>query len=108
MPAALLRLLTALAVLWMPFGMAPAFAAAPAPMDHHSMAADKACHGDPAAPDKADKAQALCAAMCTVLPADAPIALPARIAVPVPQTLGVVPPLDTILLEIATPPPRLG
>ena len=108
MPAALLRLLTALAVLWMPFGMAPALAAVPAPMDHHAMAADEDCHGAPASERDADRDQALCAAMCTVLPAaeTPPVAEPSTVAMPAAVPFATA--LSGILLEIATPPPRLG
>ena len=108
MPAAILRLLTALAVLWMPFGMAPALAGAPAPMDHHAMAADEDCHGAPASDSDADRGQALCAAMCTVLPAaDVPPVMEPFLVV-MPATQGFAASLGGILLEIATPPPRLG
>ncbi len=108
MPVVLLRLLTALSVLWMPFGMAPAMAVTPAPMDHHAMAADEDCHGTPSTSDDAERQEALCTAMCTILPAaDAPpVAEP--IAVAMPTTLAFATSLSGIRLEIATPPPRLG
>ena len=108
MPAALLRLLTALAVIWMPFGMAPALAAAPAPTGHHAMAADEDCHGAPASERDADRDQALCAAMCTVLPAEPAPAVAEPVAVVLPAAVPLASTLSGILLEIATPPPRLG
>ena len=123
MTSALMKLLTLVALLIMPFGMtaAPAMAQ-PMPADHAMMAMGEVSQGsghaqhgwkaggghcdDQPEQDKAPVSQMDCAAMCTALPAtDAPA--PARVAkLNAPRTIALVTPFTGVVLEIATPPPR--
>lgn len=106
MTAALLRLLTLLALVLMPIGMTSAPAAAsPMPASHHTAAGH--CEEQPDQ-DQAPASKMDCAAMCTALPAtDA--AAPSPVLKPkAPRTIAVATPFDGVILEIATPPPRHG
>ena len=107
MAAALFRLLTLVALLWMPMGMATAPASAQA-LDHSAMAGSPHC-GDQPDGGKAPASKAMdCTAACTALPAS-PAPIPALPAKPeAPRSLAVSAPFGGIVPEIATPPPRLG
>ena len=106
--AVLLRLLTLVALLAMPFGMAAApaeaadrhHASAPMPMEHCPEG-----QGSDELPTGAAKCAMPCAA--AIPPADlAPVAAQAAAASPDRPQLQV--PLTGILLEIATPPPKVA
>lgn len=104
MTAALLRLLTLLAMVLMPIGMTSAPAAAsPMPANHHMMAGhcDKQSEKDQAPASKMD-----CAAMCTALPATASAATISVLKPKALRTIASATRFDGIILETATPPPR--
>lgn len=105
MTSALVKLMTLVALLFMPFGMtaAPAIAQ-PMPADHAMMTMGH-CDEQPEQ-DKAPASKMDCTAMCTALPAtDAPT--PAQVAkLKAPRTIALVTPFTGVVLEIATPPPR--
>ena len=106
MTSALMKLLALVALVVMPFGMTRATAMAqPMPADH-SMTAMGHCDEQPKQ-DKGPVSKMDCTAMCTALPAtDTPP--PDRIArLHAPQTIALVAPFAGVVLEIATPPPRL-
>ena len=102
------RLLVLLAVLLMPLGMAPAAASA-SPVDHHAMAGMAMEH----CPDQSNKHEhndglAMCSMACaSALPAQelARDEMPLRHHQLVGPTMTQR--LHGILLEIATPPPKL-
>jgi hypothetical protein len=106
MTAALLRLLTMLALVLMPIGMTSAPAAAsPVPASHHMTAGH--CDEQPEQ-NQAPASKMDCAAMCTALPAT-DSAAPNPVLMPkAPRTVAVATPFDGIILEIATPPPKHG
>lgn len=107
MAAAVLRLLTLIALMLMPVGMAGAPAMAqPAPA-RHAMAGMDHCDDMPAK-EQAPPAKMDCTAMCTALPAtDAP--LPEPVMNPkAPRAIATGAPFAGIVPEIATPPPRRG
>ena len=104
MAAAFIRLLTLIALVLMPIGMAGAPAMA-APADH-GMAAMNHCDDMPSE-EQAPPAKMDCTAMCTALPAaEAPVLAPMLKPV-APRSLAVSAPFRGIEPEIATPPPRL-
>jgi hypothetical protein len=104
MTAALLRLLTLLALVLMQIGMTSAAAAAsPVPASHHMMAGH--CDGQPQQ-DQAPASKMDCAAMCTALPATDAAATPAVLKPKAPRTIMAATRFDGIIVEIATPPPR--
>ena len=107
MIAALLRLLTLLALVLMPLGMTGAPATASPMPASHAMASANHCdeQGDQ---DEAPAPKMDCTAMCTALPAtDSPA--PSFVLKPKgPRTIAVAGPFDGIILEIATPPPKLA
>lgn len=107
MAAAVIRLLTLLALVLMPLGMAGAPAMAHAMPAQYSMASTGHCDEQPGQ-DRAPASKMDCAAMCTALPAtDAPA--PASVLKPTaPRTDGVVALFEGREPEIATPPPRQG
>ena len=108
MASALLRLLALIALVIMPFGMtsAPALAA-PA---HHDMAMAGAGHCD----EQQDSDRATvqdrmdCTAACTALPAASAPVLAPPLKPTTPRTIAIVAPFHGVILEIATPPPRLA
>ena len=103
MAAAVIRLLTLIALVLMPIGMAGAPAMA-APADHEMAAmnhCDEMPSDEPAPPAKMD-----CTAMCTALPAaEAPVLAPMLKPV-APRSIAISAPASGIEPEIATPPPR--
>ena len=108
MTAALLRLITLLALVLMPFGMASSPAMAqPMPANHGTV---QAGHCDEQSDqDKAPShsSQQMHCAMCAALPASEPT--PAVVLRPTaPRIIATVSPFNGIELEIATPPPRHG
>lgn len=106
MTAALLRLLTLLALVVMPIGMATAPAAAsPVPASHHMMGGH--CDEQPDQ-DQAPASKMDCAAMCTALPATDSAAPTPVLKPKAPRTIAVATRFHGIILEIATPPPRQG
>lgn len=106
MIAALHRLLTLLALVLMPIGMTSAPAAAsPMPASHDTMAGH--CEDQPGE-DQAPTSNMDCAAMCTALPATNAAAATPALKPKTPRTIAVATPFDGIILEIATPPPRIG
>ena len=107
MIAALLRLLTLIALALMPLGMTGAPAVAqPMPMSHH-MASNGHCD-EQNSPDEAPASKMDCTAMCTALPAtDAPAPAPGLKPVP-PRSIALMASFAGIEPEIATPPPKRG
>jgi len=103
MPVAI-RFLTMLAFVLMPFTMAPA------QVEAHPMPAamaDGHCgeHPDaPAAP--ADMTQ--CMLMCAALPAAGPVSISSPEELRAPREVAFAKPIHGIILEIATPPPRIA
>lgn len=108
MTAAFFRLLTMLALVLMPFGMASAPAAQPMPADH-AMAATGHCdeQSDQEKAPSHSSNQMHCA-MCAALPASEPPAPIAGFLPTAPRIIATVAPFNGIELEIATPPPRHG
>ena len=104
MVSTLLRLVTAIALMLMPLGMAQA-AAVGAP----ASAAVEAGHCDEhSEPGKAPAGPNHHCAACTAIPSvDSPLAR-TEITPQAPLTAEPVDPLPGLELEIATPPPRLG
>ena len=103
------RLLVLLAVLLMPLGMAPAVASA-SPADHHPMMAGMAQEHCPDQSNKHERNDGL--AMCSMACASAlPAQEVARDEMPLRHHQLVAPmttqTLHGILLEIATPPPKV-
>ena len=103
MTAAMVRFLTLLALVLMPFGMAgtPAIAQPMAQNGHCDQQSDH---------DKAPvhKSQQMHCAMCAALPASDPPNSSAAIPHSSPRLIATVSPFNGIELEIATPPPRRG
>ena len=124
MAAAALRLLTLIALMLMPVGMAGAPALAqPAPVEHAGMAmgeggqgSGRAQHGGMAAgghcdempvEDQAPSSSKMdCAAMCTALPAGFGPAPQPMMKLEAPRSIAAGARFNGIVLEIATPPPR--
>ena len=104
MTAAMIRLMTLLALVLMPIGMAGAPAAASGvPTTHHMTAGH--C-GEQPDQDQAPASKMDCAAMCAALPvsgSDAPFRV---LKLNAPRTIAAATAFDGIILEIATPPPR--
>ena len=100
--SALLRVLTLLALVLMPFAMTAAPAAA------HAMPAMADGHCDdqhpPDGPQRSDMAQ--CMLMCAALPAAEVPALSSPTVPKAPPRVALADPIHGIILEIATPPPR--
>jgi hypothetical protein len=107
MTAALLRLITLLALVLMPIGMASAPAMAQQmPMDDAAMAMGEGHCDKQQGQDKAPATKWDCTAMCTALPAtDAP-APARRLKLAAPRAIAIAVSFDGIVPEIATPPPR--
>ena len=107
MIAALFRLLTLLALVLMPFGMASAPASAQ-PVDHAAMAQAGHCSELPDE-DKAPVSKQMdCTAACTALPASSSPLPAAPLEPQTPRTIAIAKPFAGVALEIATPPPRRG
>lgn len=107
MTAALLRLLTLLALVLMPIGMTSApVAASPMPTSHDTAMVGH-CNGQPGE-DETPVSKMDCAAMCAALLAtDAPA--PTSILRPkAPRTIAIATPFVGVVPEIATPPPKRG
>jgi hypothetical protein len=104
MVSTLLRLVTAIALMLMPLGMAQA-AAVGAP----ASAAVEAGHCDEhSEPGKAPAGPNHHCAACTAIPSLESPSTPNAIAPKAPLTAESVAPLPGLELEIATPPPRQG
>lgn len=105
MAAAILRVLTLIALVLMPAGMTFAPAAATpvaAGADHNKHCDDQ--DGDSEAP----RGMVDCTAMCSAVPAaPAPVAEPAELPSS-PPAIAPVRRFSGIILDIATPPPRIG
>lgn len=107
MSAAILRLLTITSLVLMSLGMGSVAAA-------HAPAVDSAsreCADHPqgsGSTDSRDQASPLCSMTCTALPAGPGNAVPPPPLVSKPATFAALPGLAGIILEIATPPPRLA
>ena len=108
MNAALVRLVTLLALLLMPLGMsgAPAIAQ-PSPVNH-SMAQKGHCDQNSDQEKAPDRSRQMHCAMCAALPASEPPAPSAGLRPSPPRILATVAAFHGIELEIATPPPKLG
>lgn len=103
MASALLRLVTLIALLVMPVGMATAPAMA------QPVAAGEEAHcGDHQQPADSPPAQQVHCTGCSALPA---MEVPAAVSRPLPQApvlISLVDPLSEIEPELATPPPKLS
>lgn len=108
MSAALLRLLTLLALVLMSFGMASTPAVAQAIPANHAVT--QTGHCDKQSPDHNNapvhSSQQMHCAMCAALPASEPPTPAAEFRPTAPRTIAAVSPFNGIELEIATPPPR--
>jgi hypothetical protein len=105
MIAAVIRLLTLMALVLMPLGMASAPAtASPMPADHVMMAGH--CEGQSQDEQQVPAASMDCAAMCTAIPARVASAPTPLFQGAAPRTVGIAIAFDSIEPEIATPPPR--
>ena len=102
--SALLRVLTLLSLVLMPFAMT----AAPASAHAMPAAADIHCfdHQRPQTPNQVDLAQ--CMLMCAALPAAEALTVSAPAVPKAPRRLALAVPIRGIILEIATPPPRFA
>jgi len=109
MTAALLRLITLLALVLMPFGMASAPAMAQLMPANHAMGQSGHC-GKQTDQDKAPShpSQQIHCAMCAALPASDPPTPIAELRPTAPRIIASVSPFNGIELEIATPPPKRG
>lgn len=106
MSAAILRLLTIASLVLMSLGMGTVAAAQAPTVD----SASRECvdHPQGSGPaDTRDHASPLCSMSCTALPAGPVNAVPPAPPVSEPATIAALPGLAGIILEIATPPPRL-
>ena len=109
MTAALVRIVTLLALVLMPFGMVGTKAYAQPMPAHHAMPQMGHCDEQPdqgKAPAHSSK-QMHCA-MCAALPASEPPTPFAGLQPSAPRIIATVSPFDGIELEIATPPPKRG
>jgi hypothetical protein len=107
MAAALLRLLTLVALVLMPLGMtgAPAIAQQ-MPMDHAGLAVSEGHCDQQPRQDKSPASKTDCTAMCTALPAtEAPAPAP-KLKPAASRTIAIAAPFAGFEPEIATPPPR--
>ena len=106
MATAVLRLLTLVALVLMPFGMAGTAAIAQPVTANHAVAQQGHCDqqsDQDKAPDHSSH-QMHCA-MCAALPAAEPPS-PSALLRPIAPRIATVSPFNGIELEIATPPPR--
>ena len=108
MTTALLRLITLLALVLMPFGMASAPAVAqPLPASHVMAQADHCDEQSDHGKAPAYSSRQVHCAMCAALPASEPPTPIAGLRPTAPRIATASPPRG-IELEIATPPPRRG
>ena len=107
MTTALLRLITLLALVLMPFGMASGPAMAQPMPANHAMAQAGHCD-DQSDQDKAPahSSQQMHCAMCAALPASEPPTPAAELRPTAPRIIAAASPFNGIELEIATPPPK--
>ena len=105
MAATLLRLMTLLAFVMMPFTM-PAAAAEAQAMPHAMVAGHCDEHPDQPGAPATDMAQ--CMLMCAALPAGQKLAATPLTIPKAPRQLALVEPIHGIILDIATPPPRVA
>jgi len=102
----LLRVLVVMTLVLMPFTMTAA------PASAHAMrgtaAANMHCddHQQPQTPRQADLAQ--CMLMCAALPAAEALTISPPAVPKAPRRLALAEPIHGVILEIATPPPRLA
>jgi hypothetical protein len=107
MAAAVTRLLALIALIIMPFGMATT--AAMAGPTHHATAMAGSGHCDDQQQDQAPVSKPMdCAAACAALASPAVPLFEAPAKPKAPRTITAAAPFNGIILEIATPPPRLG
>ena len=107
MAAAFAKLMTLIALVLMPIGMASASAVA-SPVDHAAMSQSGHC-GDQGEEDQAPGAKRMdCTAACTALPPSLEPVLAPPLKPLAQRTVAVAAPFKDIVLEIATPPPRLS
>ena len=109
MIAALLRFVTLLALVLMPFGMIGTPAVAQPGPATHAMTQNGHCEKQ-SDQDKAPahSSQQMHCAMCAALPASDPPAPSDGFKPIAPRIIATVSPFNGIELEIATPPPRRG
>ena len=109
MIAVMLRLLTLLALVLMPFGMASTPAVAQPMPASHAMAQSAHCN-QRSDRDKSPvhSSQEMHCAMCAALPASAPPTAGAELRPTAPRIIAAVSPFNGIQLETATPPPKCG
>lgn len=107
MLAALLRLVTIVALAAMPLGMAATPIAA-SPMDHPSAAMSDHCAEPSDESDSVPGKTMDCKAACSALPASSVKPAEDPVRPPVPRDGLAAVGFDDTLREIATPPPRLG
>jgi hypothetical protein len=105
MAAAFLRLLTLLALMLMPAGMAGAAASAQ-PVDHAAVTQSDHCSDQPEEDGAPASKPMDCTAACTALPASFAPRLAPPLKPDAPRTIATATPFTGVLLEIATPPPR--
>jgi hypothetical protein len=103
-----IRLLTLLALVAMPFAMAASPAQAHSGPDAMAGMSAEHCadHEDSNAPPATDMTQ--CLLMCAALPAMGPLRIEPPELPRAPLALSAAVPIHGIILEIATPPPRLA
>ena len=109
MTATMLRLITLLALVLMPFGMASSPAMAQPMPANHGMA--QAGHCDEQSDQNkapSHSSQQMHCAMCAALPASDPPSPSVGLRPMAPRIIATVSPFNGIELEIATPPPRRG
>ena len=106
MAAAALRLLTLIALVLMPVGMAGAPAmAAPA---EHGMAGMNHCDEMPSKEQAPPSSKMDCTAMCTALPASFGLDAGPMMKPLAPRSIAMAAPFRGIEPDIATPPPKRG
>lgn len=104
MSGTMLRLLTLVAFVLMPFTMGVSRAEAHAMPEAMSAVHHGGDHQMPDAPSSMDMAQ--CMLMCVALPASEAISVSAPTVLRAPRLLALAVPIHGVILEIATPPPR--
>ena len=102
----MLRLLTLIALVLMPFAMSGSRAEAHVMPEGMSASHHGSDHRMPDSPSPMDMAQ--CMLMCAALPAAEPLALSPNEVPKAPRRLTLADPIHGIILEIATPPPRVA
>ena len=108
MAAAVLRLMTLIALILMPIGMAGEPAIAMAPAEHGMAAMEGHCDELPGKQQAPRLSKMDCAAMCTAIAAtSAPMPVP-MMKPDAPRSIAISAPFGGIEPEIATPPPRRG